>query len=106
MKHTLNICYLIFFLSLSLFQSAQSQVSVYQIDVRKDIDRTTQIYVSKGLAEAQSLGADAVLICLNTYGGLLDSADSIRTAILYNPIPVYVFIDNNAASAEIGRAHV
>jgi membrane-bound serine protease (ClpP class) len=26
-------------------------------------------------------------------------ADSMRTAILYNPIPVYVFIDNNAASA-------
>ncbi|MDR0796385.1 MAG: nodulation protein NfeD [Tannerella sp.] len=78
---------------------SQSQFSVYQIDIRKDIDRTTQIYVNRGLAEAQSIGADAILIHLNTYGGLLDSADSIRTAILYNPIPVYVFIDNNAASA-------
>ena len=99
MKHVLNVCCLICLLSHSLFQSAQSQVSVYQIDVRKDIDRTTQIYVSRGLAEAQLLGADAVLLHLNTYGGLLDSADSIRTAILYNPIPVYVFVDNNAASA-------
>lgn len=36
---------------------------------------------------------------MNTYGGLLESADSMRTAILYSPIPVYVFIDNNAASA-------
>ena len=99
MKHTLFICYLLFLFSLSSLQAAQSQVSVYQIDVRKDIDRTTQIYVTRGLAEAQLLGADVVLLHLNTYGGLLDSADSIRTAILYNPIPVHVFIDNNAASA-------
>ena len=99
MKHVLNVCCLICLLSHSLFQSTQSQVSVYQIDVRKDIDRTTQIYVSRGLAEAQLLGADAIILHLNTYGGLLDSADSIRTAILYNPIPVYVFVDNNAASA-------
>jgi len=99
MKRTLFICHLLFLFSLSCLQSAQSQISVYQIDVRKDIDRTTQIYINRGLAEAQSLEADVILLCLNTYGGLLDSADSIRTAILYNPIPVYVFIDNNAASA-------
>ena len=99
MKHTLFVCCFLFWCSLSFLQTAKSQVSVYQIDIRKDIDRTTQIYVSRGLAEAQSLGADIVLIRLNTYGGLLDSADSIRTAILYNPTPVYVFIDNNAASA-------
>ena len=72
---------------------------VYKIDIKKEIDKTSQIYLSKGLAEAQKLNADAVLIHLNTYGGLLDAADSMRTAILYSPIPVYVFIDNNAASA-------
>ncbi len=72
---------------------------VYKIDIKKEIDRTSQIYLTKGLTEAQKLGADAVLIHLNTYGGLVDAADSMRTAILYNAIPVYVFIDNNAASA-------
>ena len=72
---------------------------VYKIDIKKEIDRTTQIYLNKGLSEAQALGADAVLIHMNTYGGLVDAADSMRTAILYNAIPVYVFIDNNAASA-------
>lgn len=72
---------------------------IYQIDIKKEIDNTTRIYLSKGLSEAQKLGADAVLIHLNTYGGLVDTADSMRTAILYSPIPVSVFIDNNAASA-------
>ena len=36
---------------------------------------------------------------MNTYGGLLNAADGIRTAILNSDIPVWVFIDNNAASA-------
>jgi membrane-bound serine protease (ClpP class) len=36
---------------------------------------------------------------MNTYGGLLDAADSIRTLVLNSKIPVIVFIDNNAASA-------
>ena len=57
--------------------------------------RTTQ----KAFAEAKEQGADIILIHMNTYGGLVDAADSIRTKILNSDIPVYVFIDNNAASA-------
>ncbi|MDR3251738.1 MAG: nodulation protein NfeD, partial [Tannerella sp.] len=72
---------------------------IYQIDIKKEIDKTSQIYLNKGMNEALSLKADAILIHLNTYGGILDAADSMRTAILYSPVPVYVFIDNNAASA-------
>ena len=45
------------------------------------------------------MGADAVLIQMNTYGGLVDAADSVRTALLGSPIPVWVWIDNQAASA-------
>ena len=72
---------------------------IYTIDIKKEIDKTTCIYLQNGLTEANALNADAVLLHMNTYGGLLEAADSMRTAILYNKIPVYVFIDNNAASA-------
>jgi membrane-bound serine protease (ClpP class) len=72
---------------------------VYRIDIKKEINNTTRLYLSNGLNEARAVGADAVLLHINTYGGLLEAADSMRTAILYSPIPVHVFIDNNAASA-------
>jgi membrane-bound serine protease (ClpP class) len=49
--------------------------------------------------EAVEKNADLILLHLNTYGGMLESADSIRTKILESPIPVLVFIDHNAASA-------
>ena len=89
----------VFFIIPFLHLKAEKQAVIYKIDIKKEINNTTRLYLRNGLNEANTLGADAVLIHLNTYGGLVDVADSMRTAILYNPIPVYVFIDNNAASA-------
>jgi membrane-bound serine protease (ClpP class) len=80
-------------------QATEQRPLIYKIDIKRDIDNTTQLYLRNGLSDALRLNADGVLIHLNTYGGQVDMADSMRTAILYNPIPVYVFIDNNAASA-------
>ncbi|MDR3127573.1 MAG: nodulation protein NfeD [Tannerellaceae bacterium] len=79
--------------------SVSGRELVYVIAIQKEISHTTKLYLTNGLSEAQGLGAAAVLLHLNTYGGLLDAADSMRTAILYSKIPVYVFVDNNAASA-------
>ncbi|MGM9760620.1 MAG: nodulation protein NfeD [Parabacteroides sp.] len=73
--------------------------TVYTIPIKEEITHTTRLYLAHGLEEANELGAAAVLIDLNTYGGLVEAADSMRTQILYSPIPVYVFINNNAASA-------
>jgi membrane-bound serine protease (ClpP class) len=81
------------------YSTAEKKPLIYKIDIKKDIDNTTQLYLSRGLSEAYSLNADGILIHLNTYGGQVDMADSMRTAILYSRIPVFVFIDNNAASA-------
>ncbi|MCK5028775.1 MAG: S49 family peptidase, partial [Bacteroidales bacterium] len=43
--------------------------------------------------------AEYIIINMNSYGGMVNMADSIRTKILESKIPVYVFITNNAASA-------
>ncbi len=72
---------------------------IYKIDLKREIDPTSSIYFTKGMNEARDNKADAILLHLNTYGGALVDADTIRTAILYSSIPVFVFIDNNAASA-------
>ena len=53
----------------------------------------------KCLRQAAEQQADYVVIDLNTYGGLLDAGDSIRTRILNAPMPVLIFVNNQAASA-------
>lgn len=71
----------------------------YIVDLKKEIGSTTWLYVKNGLLEAHNQKADAVIIHMNTYGGSVQFADSIRTAILNDSLPVYCFVDNNAASA-------
>lgn len=79
--------------------TAAKLFKVYTFDIKEQIAppiwRTTQ----KAFERAYQQNADLMLIHMNTYGGMVDAADSIRTKILNSRIPVYVFIDNNAASA-------
>jgi len=72
---------------------------VYKLDIQKEITEATWRQVKQAFFQADTLEADVFLIHMNTYGGVVQSADSIRTRILASDIPVYVFIDNNAASA-------
>lgn len=51
------------------------------------------------IQEAKNQHADIIFLRLNTFGGELEAADQIRTMLLKAEIPVFVFIDVNAASA-------
>lgn len=73
--------------------------TVYRLPIFSDINSTTWVYTQEAFKEAQELNASVIILHLNTYGGEVVFADSIRTKILNSKIPVHVFIDNNAASA-------
>ena len=72
---------------------------VYKFNIKQDIAPAVWRQTQQAFAEADSLNADLMLIHMNTYGGTVLDADSIRTKIINSSLPVYVFIDNNAASA-------
>ncbi len=93
--------FLIFIAVFIIYNASYAEIVplVYKINLKKEIGSTSWIYVRNGLNEADSLKAACVILHMNTYGGTVLYADSIRTAILNNPIPVFAFIDNNAASA-------
>lgn len=72
---------------------------IYKLNIKTEILPGTARQVSKAVDNAIVSNADYILIHMNTYGGMLDAADSIRTKLLNCPIPVIVYVDNNAASA-------
>jgi len=72
---------------------------IYLFEIKENIAPPAVFRTNEAFIEADSLGVDLILIHMNTYGGMVDAADSIRTRILESNIPVMVFIDNNAASA-------
>lgn len=79
--------------------AANEQPLIYKINIHNNIGSTTWVYLQNGMHEAISKDANCLIIDMNTYGGGVMEADSMRTAILNFPLPVYVFVDNNAASA-------
>jgi membrane-bound serine protease (ClpP class) len=90
---------LLVFASLVVFAQETKKTLVYKLNIKSEITPATRRQVSQAFEAADSLKADIFLIHMNTYGGTVVDADSIRTRILQSKIPVYVFIDNNAASA-------
>ncbi|NLZ94802.1 MAG: nodulation protein NfeD [Bacteroidales bacterium] len=79
--------------------SQNSKPLIYKINIKKNISSTTWVYLQNGLHKAKEKEADFVMLHINTYGGGVMEADSMRTAVLNSPISVIAFIDNNAASA-------
>ena len=91
---------LTFFTTLMLSLCAYANETVfYRIRLDQDIDKAAQRLIVKGLEKADQAGADYVLLDLDTYGGAVDAADSIRTAILRYEKPVIAYINMQAASA-------
>lgn len=85
---------------LNVFTSLGQQnkkIYFYEIDdvISKPAKKKTEIAIK----EADNEKADIILLRLNTFGGELEAADQIRTMLMKTEIPVFVFIDVNAASA-------
>jgi len=101
--YPINYCfmrYLVFIVTILFSLSSYAQQSkFYVIEINEEISASSVRRLSKGLLESINMESDWVIIHMNTYGGAVDAADSMRSAILYHPIPTVVFINNQAASA-------
>jgi membrane-bound serine protease (ClpP class) len=71
--------------------SAQ-QPTVFKLTLRDTIQPVSAGYIERGLKEAAANHADAVLIEMDTPGGLLDSMRSMVQDILQSPVPVIVYV--------------
>lgn len=88
------------FTLISLVASGNDSLKVfYRIRIDMDIDKASQRKVVTGLEKALETDADYVILDLDTYGGAVDAADSIRSAILRYEKPVIAFVNMQAASA-------
>lgn len=78
---------------------SQEETKIYLFKVEEDIAQPAVMRVEKALEKAKENQSDLLIMQLNTFGGELAAADKIRTMLLQSEIPVWAYIDNNAASA-------
>lgn len=80
-------------------EPTESDVTVFRFDMDEKILPGVWRKMEKAMKEANNMEADYFFIRMDTYGGLVNMADSIRTALLESDMTTIVWIDNNAASA-------
>jgi len=64
-----------------------------------EISPPLHLFLRRAVKAAESAGAGAIIIEMNTYGGRLDAAGDITAVLNRTTIPTYTFINTNAGSA-------
>jgi membrane-bound serine protease (ClpP class) len=72
---------------------------VVVVPINGEISPSLLTFLRRALKSAENSGASAIIFEMNTYGGRLDSAEEITTALNHATIPTYTFINSNAGSA-------
>jgi membrane-bound serine protease (ClpP class) len=90
---------LILLMGAQLGLSQDSTSVVVHLKVLDNIDPRTNRYTELGIEYAKEVNAELIILEMDTYGGALNDADEIRTRILNLEIPIYSFINKDAASA-------
>jgi membrane-bound serine protease (ClpP class) len=90
------------FLATAVSASAQSSPIILKLTLHDTIQPVSAGYVERGLAYAAEIHASAVLIELDTPGGLLDSTRDMVQHILQSPVPVIIFV--SPAGSRAGSA--
>src|SRR5437870_9398850 len=69
------------------------------VTLRGEISPSLLMFLRRAEKVAESSGASAIIFEMNTYGGRLDSAEEITSALNRATIPTYTFVNSNAGSA-------
>lgn len=72
---------------------------IISIAIKGEINGGQAALVHKAMADAKDKQAQAILVEIDTFGGLVDSAVSIRDMIVSSPVPTICYIKNRAWSA-------
>ena len=65
---------------------AQSPAVVYRLDVQGTIENGLAPYIARGVREANTRGAAAIYLDIDTPGGRIDAAERIADALAAEPI--------------------
>ena len=84
------------------YSSASSQKVVVVIQLYEEIDQGSASMITRGISQANVENAQAVVIDMNTPGGILSDMLTMIGAINSSKVPVYTFVGNASSAASAG----
>lgn len=82
-----------------VFARESGSKTVVIIELDGAINPGSALYAARGITEAPDLGAELVIVRLDTPGGLASSMRTIVKAIMNSPVPVVVYVSPHGAGA-------
>ena len=97
----LRLVWMLFAAAVALLpvQAAASSPHVEEVDLTGDINNIMSAYIQSGVNRAEADHADALLVVMNTPGGISTSMDEIVTNLLNSKVPVIVYVYPSGARA-------
>ena len=76
-----------------------SKGDIVVVPLQGEVSESMFLFLRRVQKAAETAGASALVLDMNTYGGRLDSAEKITNLLHQAKIPTYTFINTNAGSA-------
>src|SRR5580704_243032 len=102
MRKRLSILATVFLLLASVTGNARDIIhkgDIVVVPLSGEVSPSLLMFLRRAVKAAESSGAGAIILEMNTYGGRLDSAEEITSVLNHATIPTYTFINSNAGSA-------
>jgi len=80
-------------------QAGAASPHVEEVDLNGDINNIMSAYIQSAVNRAEADHADALLVVMNTPGGISTSMDEIVTSLLNSTVPVVVYVYPTGARA-------
>ena len=97
----LRLGWTVFAVAVALVPASAAAASprVEQADLNGDINNVMSSYIQTAVSRAEADHADALLVVMNTPGGISTSMDEIVTSLLNSTVPVIVYVYPSGARA-------
>ena len=92
---------LLFVLILSSFGFAENSGNVYIVPIKGEINKATYNFLKHTMDKLIMEEPLAIIFEIDTYGGLIDEAEKIKSLIVSMPIPTISYVNNKAESAGV-----
>lgn len=99
MKNILKIFVITIFILSNIVYAEDNKIYVIRKQEFQEVNRWYAGYIKKAIDKAYEDKANLIILELDTPGGLLSSALSIKNYIIESDVPVVVYINKNALSA-------
>lgn len=86
-------------IALPFMHSDAAGKTVYQVPLHKEVEKGLHAFLQRSFKEAEAAGADAIVLDIDTPGGLVDAADQIAKLMTSTDTKIIAFINDRALSA-------